>query len=178
MKHHKNILFTFLLVLTSLGAIAQETEELPQDIPQTVDPKVRDKINAARIALISTRLGLTPAQAEKFWPIYNEFSQKRIEKRQEFRRAQQEVDPNNPNPEKEKELVRIGLKLKQDEVDLEKDYSGRIMNIITAQQLLRLRKAEGEFRQLILNQLQQRRGLQQRKEILRDKNQRLRPNKQ
>jgi len=69
------------------------------------------------------------------------------------------------------------LQLKQKELDMEKDYSGRIMTVITAQQLLSLRKAEQDFRQLILNQLQQRRALQQRKEILRDKNQRLRQNR-
>lgn len=165
------------MVLCAGTAVAQEEDDIPQDVPQAVDPKVRAKVDAARIGLITNRLGLTPEQAEKFWPIYNEFSQKRMEKRQEFREAQKQIDPNKPDPDKEKNLVKLGLKLKQDEVDLEKDYSGRIMNVITAQQLLNLRKAEQEFRQLILNQLQQRRALQQRKENFRDRNQRLRKNK-
>ncbi len=81
---------------------------------------MRQKVEAARIGLISQRLGLTPEQAEKFWPIYNEFTQKRMEKRQEFRQAQQQVDPDNPDPKKEGELVKLGLKLRQDEVDLER----------------------------------------------------------
>ncbi|MBS1544366.1 MAG: hypothetical protein JST14_12075 [Bacteroidetes bacterium] len=60
---------------------------------------------------------------------------------------------------------------------MEKDYSGRIMQVITAQQLLSLRKAEQDFRQMILNRLQERRALQQRKENFRDQNQRLRQNR-
>jgi len=177
MKPYKKLLFTLIVAFCSGVAFAQETEDVPTDVPQTIDPKVRQKVEAARIGLISQRLGLTPAQAEKFWPVYNEFTQKRMEKRQEFRQAQQQIDSKNPDPKKEGDLVRLGLKLKQDEVDLEKDYSGRIMKVVTAQQLLNLRKAEQEFRQLILNQLQHRRALQQRKENLRDKNQRLRQNK-
>ncbi len=177
MKSYKKLLFVFLMAFSSGVVFAQQEENVPQDVPQTVDPKVRAKVDAARIGLITNRLGLTPEQAEKFWPIYNEFSQKRMEKRQEFRQAQQQIDPNKPDPNKEKDLVKLGLKLRQDEVDLEKDYSGRIMNVISAQQLLSLRKAEQEFRQLILNQLQQRRTLQERKENFKDKNQRLRRNK-
>ena len=177
MKTYKKLVLMLLLALCSAGAFAQEPEDLPPDVPQTIDPKVRQKVEAARIGLISQRLGLTPEQAEKFWPIYNEFTQKRMQERQEFRLAQQQIDPNNPDPKKEDELVKLGLKIKQDELDLEKDYSGRIMKVVSAQQLLSLRKAEQEFRQLILNQLQQRRTLQQRKEIFRDKNQQLRQNK-
>ena len=166
--------YIFLLTLTSGVCFAQE-DEIPA--PQTVDPKVRDKVNAARIGMITNRLGLTSEQAERFWPVYNEFIQKRVALRQEYRQLQQGVDPNNPDPKKQQELVNLGFKLKQNELNLEKDYSGKLMNIISVQQMLNLRKAEQDFRQLILNQLQQRRALQQRKENFRDKNQRLQPKK-
>ena len=35
------------------------------------------QIEAARIGMITERLGLSPDQAQRFWPMYNEFSQKR-----------------------------------------------------------------------------------------------------
>ena len=169
------ILFLAAMLLGgSWSAQAQEDLDLPPQ--QTLDPKVREKVEAARIALISNRLGLTPDQAEKFWPVYREFSVKRGEMRSEFQRAQRGLDPNNPDPAKQQELINLGLNLKQREVDLERDYSGRILRVISAQQLIGLRKAEQDFRQLILNQLQQRRALQQRKETFRD-NQRLKRNR-
>lgn len=163
-----------MLAMASWVAVAQEEVVPPQ---QTADPKVREKVEAARIALITNRLGLTPEQAEKFWPIYREFAQKRQEIRKEFRQVQQGVEQNKPDRQKQEELVKLGFQLKQNELNLEKDYSGRIMNIISAQQMLNLRKAEQDFRLLIINQLQQRRAMQQRKEILRDQNQRLRQKK-
>lgn len=173
MKTMNKIWMMAALVLTGWCAMAQE-DDLPQ---QNIDPKVREKVEAARIGMITNRLGLTPEQAEKFWPIYREFTQKRQEMRQEFRQAQQGFDPNNPDPKKQQELVDKGFQLKQKELNLEKDYSGRIMNVITLQQMMNLRKAEQDFRQLILNQLQQRRAMQQRKENFRDKNLRLKQNR-
>jgi len=158
------------MVMVMLGPISLWAQD-----EGTQDPKAR--IEAARIALISERLGLTPEQAERFWPIYREFTQKRGELVSEFRNAQREVDPENVDPEKQKELVELGLKVKQRQLDLEKDYSRRTMDVISAQQILNLRNAEKEFQRLILNQIQQRRDIQQRKENLRDRNQRLRDKK-
>ncbi|MBX2942004.1 MAG: hypothetical protein KF860_06635 [Cyclobacteriaceae bacterium] len=168
MKNIIKILF-LLLMASPLYSRAQEEE--------IKDPKAREKIEAARIGLISERLGLTPEQAERFWPIYREFTQKRGEMVHEFRQAQRDIGRDNPDPEKQKELVELGLKIKQRQLDLEKDYSTRMMNVISAQQIMNLRNAEKEFQRMIINQLQQRRNSQQRRENLRDRNQQLRDNK-
>lgn len=158
-----------VLIATPLWGWAQEGEEQ--------DPKARERIEAARIGLISERLGLTPEQAERFWPVYREFTDKRSEMVREFRQAQREVGKDNPDPQKQKELVELGLKIKQRQLDLEKDYSQKMMNVISAQQILSLRNAEKEFQRMIINQLQQRRDLQQRRENLRDRNQQLKDRK-
>lgn len=169
MSRLKKIFVVALLSIPFFGTAQEAVEQQPPP-----DVKAREKIEAARIALITERLGLTPEQAEKFWPVYREYSGKQQEIRKELRDAKRQLDPNNPNPEKEKQLVALGLQLKQRELDLEKDYSGRMLNVITAQQMLNLRNAEREFQRLIINQLQQRRLQQQRKETLRDRNQQLR----
>lgn len=168
----KNILIVALLMVASTPVWSQEE---PEAAPQQMDPKTRARVDAARVAMITTRLGLTPEQAEKFWPVYREFAMKRNEMRQEFQKAQQGLDPKKPDPAKEQELINLGLQIKQRELDLEKDYSGRILRVITAQQMINLRKAEMDFRQMIFNQLQQRRALQQRREQFRE-NQRLKRN--
>ena len=167
MKHVKKICIVIFLLLPALGFAQEEQEVVP-------DPNARKKIEAARIALISERMGLTVEQAEKFWPVYHEFSGKQGELRKQLKEARKQIDPSNPDPKKEQELVNFGFQLKQKGLDLEKDYSGRMLTIISAQQILNLRGAEREFNRLILNQLQQRRVMQQRKENFRDKNQQLR----
>ncbi|MBI3481733.1 MAG: hypothetical protein HY015_01930 [Bacteroidetes bacterium] len=144
------------------------------DDPQQQDASVKDKIKAARIGLITQRLNLTPDQAQKFWPLYNEFDQKRADLRKPFRDAQKEINPNSPDPKQQQALVDLGLKVKQDELNLEKEYSNRMMGVITAQQMLNLRRAEHDFRNIIINMLNNRRLQQQRKENFRDRNMRLR----
>jgi hypothetical protein len=105
--------------------------------------------------------------------VYREFSDQRKALRMEFAKSRREVNAQNPSPTEQEEQVRLGLELKQKELDLEKDYSGRLMKIITAQQMLNLRKAEGDFQRMILQQVQQRRMMQQRNETIRERNQQL-----
>jgi Spy/CpxP family protein refolding chaperone len=167
----KKYLYIFILGIFSLSAAAQEDEVPPQQ-----DQTAKEKIKAARIGLITQRLGLTTEQAEKFWPIYNEFASKRQELVKEYRQAERTA-PSTSDPKQQEALVNLGLKLKQEEVALEKEYSGKMLNVISAQQILNLHQAEKDFRKIILNQLQQRRMLQDRKENFRDRNMRLRERK-
>ena len=161
-------------ILSGWLAVAQEGKEpIEQPIPER-DPKAKEKIEAARIGMITNKLGLTPEQAEKFWPIYREFSEKRMGLRKEFNTEKEKIKFGSATPEEQKKLVDLGLDLRQKEVDLEKNYSGRLLKVITAEQMLNLRTAERDFQRMIIQQLQQRRNIQQRKENFRDKNQNLR----
>ena len=124
----------------------------------------RNKIESARIALITERLGLTPDQAEKFWPVYREYTEKRRGMAQELRQARQGMDPKNMSDEQSKRLVNMAMEVKQSELDLEKQYSGRLMNVISSQQMLSLRRAEEDFRRMLLQRLQERRQQQERQQ--------------
>jgi hypothetical protein len=166
----KKIIIIGLYILSMTVAFAQEQPEVD---PAVQDPNVQEKIKNLRIAYISDKLGLAPDQAEKFWPVYREFSDQRKALRMEFAKTRREINAQNPTTAEQEEQVRLGLELKQRELDLEKDYSGRLMKIITAQQLLNLRKAEGDFQRMILQQVQQRRMMQQRNETIRERNQQL-----
>jgi hypothetical protein len=156
------ILPIFLLLLFSMTAFAQQDDDTPEVVQQ--DPKAQQRIKAAHAAYITDRLGLTPEEAEKFWPIYREYSQKRQEVRQQLRDARK-------NGTDDKSLLDLDLKIKQQELDLEKDYSDRLQKIVTPQKLLHLRQAEGDFRRMLLRQIQQRHQLQERRQLNRDRSQ-------
>lgn len=155
---------TIFLCLIAFTAIAQDDDDLPQD----QDRKVRDKIEAARIAYITNQLELTPQEAEKFWPIYREFVQKRRDIRREAREAARSTEPGKSD----QELVEQQFKAKQKELDLEKDYSSRLLKVISGQKLRSLPQAERKFRQMILDQIQRRQMQQERQQNLRDRSQR------
>jgi hypothetical protein len=134
-----------ILIFLALPAFAQEEEaEVLQQ-----DPKAQQKIKAAHAAYITERLELTPQEAEQFWPVYREYAAKRQTIRQQFKDAKK-------SGQDEKTLLDLDLKIKQQELDLEKDYSGKLQKVITPQKLMNLRQAEGDFRRLILRQIQRR----------------------
>ena len=161
MKRVYKILSFFLLIfILSVPLFAQD---------QGTEPAIRDKeamekIQSARIALITSRLGLTPEQAQKFWPIYNEYLEKRRGLARELNQDRQGTDPNNMTDQQSQQLMNQSMQIKQQMLDLEKDYSQRLQRVITSQQLLELRKAEQDFRRMIIERLQQRKMQQMRRE--------------
>jgi len=156
----------FLMVIITIPVFAQD-----DDLPQEADPKVRDKIRAAHVAYLTTELGLTPEEAEKFWPIYNEFLEKRKTLHREFRQKKQNPDPNKTEDQNSKDLVDLGFKVKQQELDMEREYSGRLLKVISAQKLRTLPEAEKRFRQMIIDQIQRRQMQRERREQMQDRSQ-------
>jgi len=159
----KTLLAVLLCWWLIIPAFAQD-DEIDEARIEQLDPKARDKIKAAHAAYITERLGLTSEEAEKFWPIYREYFQKRKEARQQLRDARK-------SGKSDQELLDLDLKIKQQEVDLEKDYSGRLQKIVTAQKLMNLRQAEKDFKKLLIRQIQQRQQQHQRRQEMRDRSQ-------
>lgn len=168
MKSIITLLFSLLLVAT---AMAQDVES------QIKDPKAQEKIRAARIAYITEKLGLTPAEAEKFWPIYNEFDQKRRELRLQNRDFRKNPDPAKSQEEMEKAAIAQQHQLRQKELDLEKDYSNKLLNVISAKKVMELQRTEKDFRNLLLRRMQQQQAVREQRQLQRDrKDQRLKNN--
>jgi len=160
----KRVSIILLLFLFSSGAFAQNREAMK-------------KIESARIALITERLGLSPEQAEKFWPVYRQYNMERREIRKEFRDARQGVDIRNLTEEQSQQLVDKSMDMKQKELNLEKEYSKRLSQVISTQQLFKLKNAEKDFQQMLLKRIQDQRQRQdqnqkmmQRREMMRDRN--------
>ena len=160
----KLIINVFLILFLAAPAWSQDEDEI------TRNPKAQEKIKAARIAFITERLELTPEEAERFWPVYREFTNKRMELKQRFEQAKKNP-PADKSPEQyNNDLVELGLKLKQEELNIEKDYSRKIMDVVPAQKLMALQKAEDDFRKLLIQQIQQRQMQQQRKQQFQERN--------
>ncbi len=149
----KKIFATVLLLSVSLAVLAQTPKQ-----------DARSKLEAARIALITERLSLTPEQAEKFWPIYNEYAEQRRAIQQQFRQSQQGMDLKNMTEKQSQEMMRARMDAKQKQLDLEKKYSERLMNVINTRQLMALKKAEDDFRAMIIRRLEQRRQQQMQRQ--------------
>lgn len=157
---------TLFLLLTFLffGAIAQNREAMK-------------KIESARIALITERLGLSPEQAEKFWPVYRQYNVERRQIREEFRKTRRNVDMKNLTDEQSQDIIKKSMDLKQRELNLDKEYAKRLTEVISTQQLFKLKNAEKDFQQMLLKRIHQQRQqrdqnqkMMQRREMMRDRN--------
>lgn len=134
-------------MLLACGTVSSFAQQFERD--STRDPRGRERIRAAHAAYITERLQLTPAEAEKFWPVYREYGEKRRQARDQMREARRQgMD--------EKGLLDLDMKIRQQELDLEKEYSDRFRKIISSEKLLQLRQAEADFRKLLLRQIQNR----------------------
>ena len=159
----KNIVTLLIGILFFSAAFAQDEEVIK-------DPKAQEKIKAARIAFITERLGLTPAEAEKFWPVYREFSIKRMELKKQFDQRRNAPDPTKTPDQNEKDNIDYGLQLRQKELDLEKEYSSKLLNVVPPQKVMALRGAEDDFRKLVIKQIQQRQNMQKQRQQQRNQN--------
>ena len=114
------------------------------------------RIQDAKIAIITNRLNLTPEQATGFWPVYNEYSQKR----RDIHRSQRKIINDKKEDGKTDVQVLNNLKdvqdLKQQELDLEKEYQNRFLKVISASQIIELYKAERTFNDMLIQRLKQR----------------------
>jgi len=138
------------LIFTSFTALGQNNSG--QD--------AKSKLEAARIALITERLGLSPEQAQQFWPVYNEYAEQRRLIQQEYRQTRQGMDMKNLTEDQSRKLMQARMEGKQKQLNLETKYGDRLMNVINNRQLMALKKAEDDFRAMIIKRIEQRKQQQ------------------
>lgn len=131
-------------------------------IGTTQDKETLRKIEAAKIALITERLDLTPTEAEKFWPIYNEYRKSQRQLNSEFRQARKNFDPAKASEEESKKLLELGIQIKERKVELNRQYSEKLLQVISNKQMLQLRQAEEDFRKMLLDRVRERQRMRER----------------
>ncbi|NIJ53501.1 hypothetical protein [Dyadobacter arcticus] len=114
------------------------------------------RIQDAKVAIITNRLNLTSEQSVGFWPVYNEYSQKR----RDIHRAQRKIINDKKAEGQTDDQVLDNLKevqdLRQKDLDLEKEYQNKFLKVITASQVIELYKAERTFNDMLIQRLKQR----------------------
>lgn len=115
----------------------------------------RQKIESAKIGMITNRLSLTPEQATQFWPVYNEYNGKKQELNRRVRQLRDEPSRNSLNDDQLKNGLREANATKQKIADLDNEYMDRFLKVITPKQLNELYQTERDFNKILLNQLNQ-----------------------
>lgn len=139
----KRILILFLLI----GALSfsQETRF--------------EKIKALKTAYLTEKLNLTSAQAEKFWPVYNEydakFDQLRHKRYQDFHGVLKS-NQQNLTDEQANKLINDYLDLESQQLELQKKKIVALRSVIPPTKIIMLRKAEDDFKHELLDRYRKR----------------------
>ncbi|MCE7066490.1 hypothetical protein [Dyadobacter sp. CY326] len=138
----------YLLILAFIALFSVTTVSAQRKSEEEIK-----KIQDAKVAIITNRLNLTPEQSTGFWPVYNEYSQKR----REIHRSQRKIINDKKAEGQTDDQVLNNLKevqdLRQKELDLEKEYQSRFLKVITASQVIELYKAERTFNDMLIQRL-------------------------
>jgi len=111
------------------------------------------RIDNAKIGLITNRLNLTTEQSQQFWPVYNEFDGKKKDIRKQMRKLIVETNTLTTSDDKILANIKETLNLQQKEVDLEREYMTKFLKVINVRQLAELYKAEQMFTQMLIQRL-------------------------
>jgi Skp family chaperone for outer membrane proteins len=117
------------------------------------DGQKEERIKALRVAFITEELQLTSAEAEKFWPIYNEYEAERKKIRQEYRKEKKDNQMSDVEAE---EMVDASFALQEKQLQLKRNYYDKLKTAIPAQKLVLLERAEKKFREKIINEIKRR----------------------
>ena len=105
-----------------------------------------DHINALKIAYITKRLDLSPEEAQKFWPIYNQYAE-------ELKRARQDAIRNNKSE----------IELDEALLNVRKKYSVLFNQALSPQKIDIFFKSEKEFGHFVQEEMKRRQLKNQRK---------------
>jgi hypothetical protein len=118
-----------------------------------------ERLTAYKIAFFTQRLDLTPAEAEKFWPLYNKFSDSKnslqAERLSLMRNAVQ-----NESKMSDAELSATADRLVQtyaDEATLVSSFNRDLSKVLPPLKVIRLFQIENLYKQQLLRELNQRR---------------------
>lgn len=107
-----------------------------------------EKIRAQKISFFTEKLGLTPAEAQVFWPVYNEFEKKRFEiqrQKHDFERMPGDKYDTLSDTEIEK-LTSNYIESFEKEAMLLKEYNKQFLKVLPKKKVLLLYRTENEFR--------------------------------
>lgn len=122
-----------------------------------------EKIKALKTAYITEKLALSPAEAENFWPVYNEYDikaqnlreQKRNEVYKNLRNCWDKMTDSEANT-----LIDKYLTLEEKEMELQKEKVIALRKVLSPKKIISLRITEEDFKRELLDKYRQKKSEQ------------------
>ena len=148
-KLYKFIAVFFLATVFGLGSLMAQTQEQI------------DQFNKERKEFFTEKLELTDAESKAFWPLYEDFANRKMKLVEDERNAYSYAHKNADHlSDKEvRETLSTTFRLKEEQLALEKDfYQNKFMTALPAQKVMKLGKVEWDFRRYLMKKLREQRN--------------------
>lgn len=136
-----------MIICVAVSTIAYAQQGPPPAGGQ--QPNKGERVEALRVAFITERLNLTPAEAQNFWPVYNQYRNDMETLRKNFKQG--------PDVQLTAEQQ---LDFEQKKLDLKKKYTSQFEGALGKTKVNQLYNLEAEFHQKLKELREQR--MQQR----------------
>jgi hypothetical protein len=140
--------FSFPIILTLLlltkGVFAQNKESDREDI-----------VKVQKIAFFTEKLNLSPEEAQKFWPVYNDYW-KRKNKIIEDRRTLMKECSDKMSKLSAREIEQYGdlyIKSHKLEAELLEEFNQKFKKVLPVEKVMKLYFADHEFKTYLLQQI-------------------------
>jgi len=113
-----------------------------------------DRVQAMKVAYITNRVGFTPEESEKFWPLYNQFEKNEKALRNQYKFTGNLMTVSDAEAE---QFMRDNFEMEARLLELKKQFFQDLLKIMPAKKIMMVRRAEKEFNVELLKTLKERR---------------------
>jgi len=111
------------------------------------------QLDNAKIAFLTSRLSLTQEQAQRFWPLYNDFANRRRDLNRAARDLRREATNAGLSDTQLRDNLNHDFAIRQKQLDLERDYFNQAQKALTLRQVVQLGQAERDFTKEVLRRV-------------------------
>jgi hypothetical protein len=114
----------------------------------------KNRMESYRIAYITEKLDLTPDEAQRFWPIYNQFRDelKKIHKDTKGQKAIADMTDSEAE-----NAISGNFEREEKVASLKKEYVKKLKGIIAPKKIAQLQQVEQDFKKEVLERMKERR---------------------
>lgn len=119
----------------------------------TKKQKSMREIQSQRVAFFTNAMKLTPEEAQLFWPLYNQYTEKKnklVEEQKKMMKGFTEERVATMTKNEAEAMANAFIKLQRQETDLIQEYHKKFMNQLPAGKVVLIYKAEKDFMQSLL----------------------------
>ena len=142
MRLHSILALLLLFTMTTIQGFAQRGPMGP-----------RERIKTLKVGYFTEQLELDESTAAKFWPIYNQFEEKRMSLQKELADMRPE---DTVTDEEATVIINKGFEIEEQLLSAKKDLSKSLSKVLTPSKLLTFHQADRDFNMRMVREFRDR----------------------